>query len=164
MIVLGVLALAGLAAALEPRQIMHEARNEPSFISARDYTNSDAEPCKIVSQVFEESNTEPGKAAFLKIPVSVGIACLKSVPLDKERDLKLLDYLEPLVGFQSTLEILADPPEEYLFPGVNVLGGLDTIRDNLNKDKYKNQYEVMTDLRSLVRHLQPHLLKHCSPC
>ncbi|KAJ3457627.1 hypothetical protein FSOLCH5_012205 [Fusarium solani] len=149
MIALGVLALVGLAAALEPRQIMHEGRNEPSFISARDYTNSDAEPCKILSQVYEESNTEPGKAAFLQIPVSVGIACLKSVPLDKERDLALLDYLEPLISFQSTLEVLADPPEGYLFPGVNVLGGLDTIRDNLNKDKYKSQYEVMTDLRSL---------------
>ncbi|KAI8713414.1 TSPc domain-containing protein [Fusarium sp. LHS14.1] len=149
MIALGVLALVGLAAALEPRQIMHEGRDQPSFISARDYTNSDAEPCKIISQVYEESNTPKGKAAFLTVPVSVGIACLKSVPVDKERDLALLDYLQPLIEFQSTLEVLADPPEGYLFPGVNVLGGLDTIRDNLNKNKYKGQYEVMTDLRSL---------------
>ncbi|RSM08578.1 hypothetical protein CEP52_004584 [Fusarium oligoseptatum] len=128
---------------------MHEGRNEPSFISARDYTNSDAEPCKIISQVYEESKTPKGKAAFLQVPISTGIACLKSVPLDKERDLALLDYLEPLIEFQSTLEVLTDPPEGYLFPGVNVLGGLDTIRDNLNKNKYKGQYEVMTDLRSL---------------
>ncbi|KAM0429617.1 hypothetical protein ACHAPT_006220 [Fusarium lateritium] len=149
MLPLGVLALAGLAAALDPRQIMHEARNQPSFIHSRDYTNSDAEPCKIISQVYEDSNTEKGQTAFLGVPPSVGIACLKSVPLDKERDLALLDYLEPLIGFQSTLEVLADPPEGYLFPGVNVLGGLDTIRDNLNNDKYENQYQVMTDLRSL---------------
>ncbi|RSL61536.1 hypothetical protein CEP53_005056 [Fusarium sp. AF-6] len=128
---------------------MHEGRNEPSFISARDYTNSDAEPCKIISQVYEESKTPKGKVAFLQVPISTGIACLKSVPLDKERDLALLDYLEPLIEFQSTLEVLTDPPEGYLFPGVNVLGGLDTIRDNLNKNKYKGQYEVMTDLRSL---------------
>ncbi|KAJ4329080.1 hypothetical protein N0V84_000437 [Fusarium piperis] len=149
MIALGVLALAGLAAALEPRQIMHEARDQPSFISSRDYTNSDAEPCKILSQAYEDSKPEKGKTVFLSLPPSVGIACLKSVPLDKERDLALLDYLEPLIGFQSTLEVLADPPEGYLFPGVNVLGGLDTIRDNLNNNKYKSQYEVMTDLRSL---------------
>jgi hypothetical protein len=80
----------------------------------------------------------------------VGIACLKSVPLDKKRDLELLDYLEPLIGFQSTLEILADPPKEYLFPGVNVLGGFDKIRSKLENNKYETQYEVMTDLRSLV--------------
>lgn len=158
MIALGVLALAGLAAAaLEPRQIMHEARDQPSFVHSRDYTNSDAEPCNILSQVYEDSKPQKGKAVFVAVPPSVGIACLKSVPLDKERDLALLDYLEPLVGFQSTLEVLADPPEGYLFPGVNVLGGLDVIRDNLNKDKYKNQYEVMTDLRSLVRHLHRHI-------
>ncbi|KAF4462281.1 peptidase s41 family [Fusarium albosuccineum] len=145
----GVLALAGLAAALEPRELSYRARNLPAFISSRDVTRSDTEPCKILSEAYEEANPKKGFAVILAVPPSVGIACLKSVPLDKERDLALIDYLEPLVSFQSTLDILADPPEEYLFEGVNVLGGLDVIRDNLKADKYETQYEVMTDLRSL---------------
>lgn len=145
------LALAGVSfAALEPRQVMHQARNQPSFISSRDLSEAESEPCKFISQAYVEAEPEPGKPVILAIPPSVGIACLKSVPLDKKRDLELLDYLEPLIGFQSTLEILADPPKEYLFPGVDVLGGFDTIRSKLENNKYKTQYEVMTDLRSLV--------------
>ncbi|KAF5019090.1 hypothetical protein F66182_8903 [Fusarium sp. NRRL 66182] len=143
-----VLALAGAAAALEPRQVMHQARNQPPFIFSRDFSH-ETEPCKYLSQAYEESGTERGSQVFLAIPPSVGIACLKSVPLDKKRDLELLDYLEPLISFQSTLEILADPPKEYLFPGVDVLGGFETIRSRLENDKYETQYEVMTDLRSI---------------
>ncbi|KAF4451167.1 hypothetical protein F53441_5866 [Fusarium austroafricanum] len=144
------LALAGVSfAALEPREIMHQARHEPTFISSRDLSEAKSAPCKFISQAYEEAKPEKGKPVFLAIPPSVGIACLKSVPLDKKRDLELLDYLEPIIGFQSTLEILADPPEGYLFPGVDVLGGFETIRSNLKNDKYKTQYEVMNDLRSL---------------
>ncbi|GKU03724.1 peptidase s41 family protein [Fusarium langsethiae] len=143
------LALAGVGfAALEPRQIMHQARHQPSFITSRDLSNAKSAPCKFISQTYEEVDT-PGKPVILAIPPSVGIACLMSVPLDKKRDLELLDYLEPLIGFQSTLEILADPPEEYLFPGVDVLGGFDIIRSKLENNKYKTQYEVMADLRSI---------------
>lgn len=148
------LAFAGVSfAALEPRQIMHQARHQPSFITSRDLSDAKSAPCKFISKTYEEANPEKGNPVILAIPPSVGIACLKSVPLDKKRDLELLDYLEPLIGFQSTLEILADPPEEYLFPGVDVLGGFDTIRSKLENNKYKTQYEVMTDLRSIVSNL-----------
>ncbi|KAF4983450.1 hypothetical protein FZEAL_1179 [Fusarium zealandicum] len=147
---LGVLALVGFAAAaLEPGQVMHETRHQPAFIHSRDVKDSEAEPCKFLSQVYDDGNFKKGQQAIVNVPPSVGVACLKSVPVDKERDLGLLDYLEPLISFQSTLEILADPPEEYLFPGVDVLGGLEVIRDNLKKNKYKSQYGVMSDLRSL---------------
>ncbi|KAM5376762.1 hypothetical protein ACJZ2D_005385 [Fusarium nematophilum] len=150
MISLGVLALAGFAAAaLEPRQVMHQVRDQPSFIHSRDLRDSNAEPCKKLSEVYEASGSKAGDAPILAVPPSVGIACLKSVPLDKARDLALLDYLEPFLSFQSTLEVLANPPEEYLFPGVDVLGGLDAIREKLKKGSYDTQYEVMTDLRSL---------------
>lgn len=153
MIIPSLLALAGVGfAALEPRQIMHQARDVPSFITSRDLSDAKNSPCKFLSQAYEEANPlgDKGEPVILAIPPSVGIACLKSVPLDKKRDLELLDYLQPLIEFQSTLEILADPPKEYLFPGVDVLGGFDTIRSRLENNKYKTQYEVMTDLRSIV--------------
>jgi hypothetical protein len=155
MIIPSLLALAGVGfAALEPRQIMHQARDIPSFITSRDLSDAKSAPCKFLSQAYEEANPEKGDPVILAIPPSVGIACLKSVPLDKKRDLELLDYLQPLIEFQSTLEILADPPKEYLFPGVDVLGGFDTIRSRLENNKYKTQYEVMTDLRSIVSNSQ----------
>ncbi|RGP60380.1 peptidase s41 family [Fusarium longipes] len=144
--IIPLLALAAVGFALDPRQIMH-ARDQP-LITPRDLPRADTEPCKFLSGVYRRAGSQ-GEAVDLPTLPSFGIACLKSVPLDKKRDLELLDYLEPLVEFQSTLEILANPPEEYLFPGVDVLGGFDIIRSKLENDKYKTQYEVMTDLRSL---------------
>ncbi|WYZ46702.1 hypothetical protein EsH8_IX_000927 [Colletotrichum jinshuiense] len=83
------------------------------------------------------------------ISPSVAYACLNSVPVDKENDLDLLNYLEPYIEFQSTLEPLADPPEGYLLPGVDVIGGFGQIRANLMKDKYHAQVEFALDLRRL---------------
>ncbi|CAM1502758.1 Fc.00g075340.m01.CDS01 [Cosmosporella sp. VM-42] len=145
-----VLALAGLAAAtIEPRRIMHEVRDRESYIHHRDVTGGDSEPCAILSEVYEASGAVPGESKIVAVPPSIGIACLKSVPYNKQRDLALLDYLLPFINFQSTLEVLANPPDEYLLPGVDVLGGIEVIRSKLEKDEYENQYEVMKDLRSL---------------
>lgn len=152
----GVLAFAGLAAAtlqpraLEHREIMHRARDLPTYTHHRDVRSIDSKPCGILSEVYEAANVAPGDSAIVAVPPSIGIACLKSVPYNKKRDLALLDYLLPYVSWQSTLETLANPPESYLFPGVDVLYGFEAIKSKLEKDEYNSQYEVMTDLRSLV--------------
>ncbi|KAH7141297.1 hypothetical protein B0J13DRAFT_585706 [Dactylonectria estremocensis] len=144
------LTLAGLAsAALEPRQIMHHVRHQPTFNFVRDIQDRDSAPCKVLSQAYVASGAKLGDAPIVDVPPSVAIACLKSVPLAKERDLALIDYLLPFVGFQSTLETLANPPKEYLFPGVDVLGGIEAVRTKLTKNGYKSQYEFMTDLRGI---------------
>lgn len=145
------LALAGLAtAALEPRELLHRARSQPTYVHHRDVRGDTSDPCAILAEVFESANAPKNQSLIVDTPPSIGLACLKSVPLDKKRDLALLEYLRPYVSFQSTIETLADPPEEYLLPGVDILGGLDTIEQNLKSDKYKSQYEVMDDLRSIV--------------
>ncbi|KPM35436.1 hypothetical protein AK830_g11146 [Neonectria ditissima] len=144
------LALAGLAtAALEPRQIMHQARHQPTFSYRRDIEDRDSEPCRTLAKAYKAAGAKAGDAPIVDVPPSVGIACLKSVPLAKNRDLALLEYLAPFVEFQSTLEVLANPPDEYLFEGVDVLGGLEAVKSKLKKDGYENQYEFMTDVRAI---------------
>ncbi|KAI5461859.1 hypothetical protein BGZ63DRAFT_414491 [Mariannaea sp. PMI_226] len=109
----------------------------------------DIHPCKVLSDAYIAANGSLGRTALLNVKPSVGIACLKSVPLNKERDLALLKYMKPYVEFQSTLEVLANPPEDYLFEGVDVLGGLEAMENKLSDDQYKSQYEFMFDLRSI---------------
>lgn len=148
-----ILALAGMASAkvLPGHYRMDNLQSLPPLIDIRSIHNSDAEPCKLVSDAYEKYGS-PGSRSIVPLAPSVGIACLKSVPLQKKRDLELLDYLLPYLSYQSTLEILADPPEEYLIPGVDVLGGIEVIRSKLKNDEYETQYEVMTDLQSIVRY------------
>ncbi|KAK7426420.1 hypothetical protein QQZ08_007014 [Neonectria magnoliae] len=144
------LALAGLAtAALEPREILHRALKQPTFNYKRDIEDRDSAPCRTLAKAYKAAGAKAGDTPIVDVPPSVGIACLKSVPLAKERDLALLEYLGPFVEFQSTLETLANPPEEYLFEGVDVLGGIEAAKSKLKKDEYKNQYEFMTDLRAI---------------
>ena len=144
------LAFASLASAgLHPRKIMHEALSQTAYLHSRAISNS-SEPCQILSEAYEASNSSSDDPVLVDVPPSVGIACLKSVPVDKTRDLELIEYLTPFISFQSTIEILMDPPEGYLLPGVDILGGLNVIHQKLEKDEYESQYEVMSDLRSIV--------------
>lgn len=146
-----ILALAGMASAkvLPGHYRMDNLHSLPPLIDIRSIHDSDTEPCKLVSDAYEKYGS-PGSRSAVPLAPSVGIACLKSVPLQKKRDLELLDYLVPYLSYQSTLEILADPPEGYLIPGVDVLGGIEVIRSKLKNDEYQTQYEVMTGLQSIV--------------
>ncbi|KAM0276574.1 hypothetical protein ACHAQH_006627 [Verticillium albo-atrum] len=144
------LALAALTyASLEPRKLVHEARHLKPAVFHRQIGNSTSDPCRVISQAWESAEHTEGDGVIIPVPPSVGIACLKSIPVDKARDLALLEYLAPFVGFQSTLEILADPPEGYLLSGVDVLGGLEVVKKKLENDGYDNQYEALSELRSI---------------
>ncbi|KAJ4244181.1 hypothetical protein NW762_014562 [Fusarium torreyae] len=141
------LALGASALPTDPSELMHRARD---LLSLSGRSQKDTHPCKIISDLYTAADPEPGKSVLLvDAPPSVAIACLKSVPLDKKRNKALLKHLFPFVSFHSTIEILADPPEEYLVPGVDILGGWDNITARLEKDLYENQYDFMVDLRSL---------------
>ena len=78
------------------------------------------------------------------------MACLESVPLDAKRSSDFIDYIEPYIQFQSTLAYLKNPPLGWTLPGVDVLGGLSEIKDNINSGKYTSQYDFEVDLYMLV--------------
>ncbi|KAL1839214.1 hypothetical protein VTJ49DRAFT_1732 [Mycothermus thermophilus] len=85
---------------------------------------------------------------------SLAIACLKSVPLDKEASLAHLDFLRPLLEWQSTIDYLRDPPKGYLSEGVDLIGGLDDMAEKLKRDGrrgYSSQYEFLADLYALTK-------------
>ncbi len=62
-----------------------------------------------------------------------------------------MDSLLPYISFQSTLGDLKKPPQSYLLPGVDLVGGMVAIREKLRKGQYKNQYEFVLDIDRLVR-------------
>ncbi|KAM0283385.1 hypothetical protein ACHAQH_002508 [Verticillium albo-atrum] len=81
---------------------------------------------------------------------SIAYECLRSIPVDTERDVALIEYLEPWLEFQSTVGILADPPEGYMYPGVDILGGLSNMTSMLENGDYDNQYDFIVDLFRLI--------------
>ncbi|KAK1948913.1 peptidase S41 family protein [Colletotrichum sublineola] len=106
-----------------------------------------ASACQLAQSAAESFLSTQPNASFALISPSVAFDCLRTVVIDKQKDLDLLNYLEPFVAFQSTLDTLIDPPEGYLLPGVDVIGGFGQIRANLLKDVYKSQVEFALDLK-----------------
>ncbi|ATY67388.1 hypothetical protein CCM_09092 [Cordyceps militaris CM01] len=88
--------------------------------------------------VRNETSTEP---IILDLRPSFGTAYLKSVPVATDRNLALLSCLKPYIEYQGTLEILKDPPEEYLIPGVDIIGGIEAMRQNLKGNGYQTQFD-----------------------
>lgn len=84
------------------------------------------------------------------MPPSKAVACLQSVPLDAQKSSDLVDYIMPFMEFQTTLEYLANPPSGYLIPGVDIMGGLRNIKQNLQSGVYKTQWAFELDLHELI--------------
>ena len=154
LVMLRVLAMAGTAQALYPhRNLMKDVVKAPPAVFALNAQEStDADPCEQVSKAFEAmpKNNTSGKAIILDLRPSIGAACTKSLPVATEQNIALLDYLRPYVEYQSTIELLKNPPEEYLLPGVDLIGGMKAMKKKLKDNGYQSQFDVMTDLQSLV--------------
>ncbi|KAH9240739.1 hypothetical protein K456DRAFT_1717521 [Colletotrichum gloeosporioides 23] len=86
----------------------------------------------------------------LAVRPSLAFDCLRSVPVDVERDVALVKYLRPWLEFQSTVGILQSPPEGYLYPGVDIFGGLANITQILKAGGYQSQLDFASDLYRLI--------------
>lgn len=98
---------------------------------------------------LEEQGSVP-KVPAVPIKPSLAYACLKSVPLDRAAALKQLDYLRPFYEWQSSLDLLKDPPYAYLSQSVDILGGLDEIAKKLNWNLYPRAFDFLADLYTLT--------------
>jgi len=108
--------------------------------------NPDAKGCEAISLAFKAA--EAGTSPIIR--PSVALACLESVPVDVERDVALMEFLLPYLPFQSTVGYLKKPPQGYLLPAVDIIGGSLAIREKLRKGGYKNQFEFVLDIQRMI--------------
>ncbi|KAI5206625.1 hypothetical protein E4T38_03677 [Aureobasidium subglaciale] len=100
--------------------------------------NASQEPCAQLSSLATND------ATFF--PANVALSCLRSVPLAKAGDLVQLQGLRAFLEFQSDLEYLKDPTIGRIYPGVDILAGLDKLTSLLEDDAYDNEYDFQTDV------------------
>lgn len=83
---------------------------------------------------------------------SLAFACLKSIPLYADVAKSHVDYLAPLVEWQSTVDYLRNPPKGYLSEAVDLTQGLKDISANLQGKKqiYSNMFDFLADLHTLL--------------
>ncbi|KAK4443053.1 hypothetical protein QBC34DRAFT_478567 [Podospora aff. communis PSN243] len=81
---------------------------------------------------------------------SLAYSCLKSVPLNQSAALAYIEYLRPMIEWHSALDYLQSPPKGYLSEGVDLGKGLTDIAAKLKSSGYKNEFEWLADLHTLI--------------
>ncbi|KAF2729874.1 hypothetical protein EJ04DRAFT_446327 [Polyplosphaeria fusca] len=89
----------------------------------------------------------PSATAAL-VPAQAAQDCLKSVPIDKDEDLALIEELKNYLSWQSNLAYLIDPPDGYTEERVDIMDEIEKVRSDLENDKYDDEYTIQFDLSS----------------
>ncbi|KAL6886822.1 hypothetical protein GGI43DRAFT_418163 [Trichoderma evansii] len=101
-----------------------------------------AEPCAQIAKL-----SAAGATAF---PSQLGLACLESIPFKSDLAVSFIDEYNKYLQWQSTIEILRNPPIGSLSSTVDLVGGIATIRARAAANLYKSQYDFDRDLFQLI--------------
>jgi hypothetical protein len=110
-------------------------------------TNTTTEPCAILAQLFDQT---PANETFVA-PGETAQECLTSIPFYRDLAAQWLAELRKYVEWQSTLDILKQPPSTYPSLPVDIRQGFDSISAKINASQYQSQYEFETEVTMLIR-------------
>ncbi|KAI0188435.1 hypothetical protein EV127DRAFT_497760 [Xylaria flabelliformis] len=82
---------------------------------------------------------------------SVVYECMTSVPFNAAVATRFIAYYNDTLQFQSTLAYHKNPPPSYQQTGVDLIGGLRRLQQNIDEGLYSSQYNFETDLLRLVQ-------------
>jgi hypothetical protein len=88
-----------------------------------------------------------------QIPAGIAYDCLTSATLNATAAKRLLTALPTFLQWQSTLDALKNPPAEYAekqFPGIDLIGGLKQIEEDLDAGQFKSEYDFGWNLYTLL--------------
>ncbi|KAJ5595511.1 Interphotoreceptor retinol-binding [Penicillium hispanicum] len=111
-------------------------------------TVRDVEPCAQISKLVSDANDSKTSAS---VPHDLAYQCLISMPFDSNRAVTFLNQVRKILEFQSTLDILKNPPSGYMMPSTDLLGGIDHILDKASSKSYSSQFEMDLDVSHLIR-------------
>ncbi|KAF2760803.1 hypothetical protein EJ05DRAFT_497366 [Pseudovirgaria hyperparasitica] len=80
-------------------------------------------------------------AEYYVFPASLAYECLIYVPFHPEVALRFIQYYNETLQFQGTLPYLANPPQGYQQPAVDLLAELDRLKQATTSGVFQNQYD-----------------------
>ncbi|PVH95380.1 hypothetical protein DM02DRAFT_537479 [Periconia macrospinosa] len=104
-----------------------------------------AEPCAVISSAIKAMPSGSRKI----VPAELGAQCLRSVPLDRQGNMQLIEDLKLYLQWQSNLAYLKNPPAEYTEAPVDLMGEMESMQRQLSAGGYQNEYEFQLELNRL---------------
>ncbi|KIW13034.1 hypothetical protein PV08_08221 [Exophiala spinifera] len=122
---------------------------------------STLEPCAQIRELQKTSLAADPAATVFRFPPEVAYECQLSVPIVQNDAFQIIDGLRALVEWQSTLGWLKNPPAGYPFRPVDLVGGLEELRSQVQSGHLKSELEFEWKLIGLLSsardgHLQFH--------
>ncbi|CZR62937.1 uncharacterized protein PAC_12834 [Phialocephala subalpina] len=139
----------------EPLPLVALASAASAAVSASNSTTNGTttidEPCGVISSAVAEfySNDSNAELNFEFLP-SVANACLLSSGIDNELAADFVIEYKKYVEFLTTQAYLKDPPSDYPYPAVDILGGLDSLASKAAAGGFKSQYLLDIALNDLI--------------
>ncbi|KAK7422685.1 hypothetical protein QQX98_001473 [Neonectria punicea] len=99
--------------------------------------SSSSEPCALVTEKISEYQKLNSAVPDIYVDGKLAEECLQSMPFYPKLADEFLEELGKYVEWQSTLEVLKNPPDTYASEATDILGGLEKIR----KTDYSSQWE-----------------------
>ncbi|KAL7933113.1 hypothetical protein V8C35DRAFT_304951 [Trichoderma chlorosporum] len=111
--------------------------------SATTSSNSTAaEPCAQIAALAKKNVSE--------FSSQLGLACLESLPFKSDLATSFVDEYTKYLQWQSTSEILRNPPKGSLSSTIDLFGGMSNIRDRASANLYSSQYDFDLDVSNLI--------------
>ncbi|KAE8333676.1 hypothetical protein BDV39DRAFT_211807 [Aspergillus sergii] len=76
--------------------------------------------------------------------------CLTSLPFRADIASQLVQYLNDMIQFHSTLAYLADPPQSYQQPAVDLVAELSQLQRDIDNNVFRNEYAFEAALSHLI--------------
>lgn len=113
---------------------------------------STIEPCAQVSVILNPTGRPSGSPSISEVPADIAFECLISMPLNVTSAKAILFDIPIYLNWQSTLDVLKNPPAEYvekIQKPVDLLAGLDKISDLIDKGGISDEWSFGWALYSL---------------
>jgi len=104
-----------------------------------------SEACGQIAQLVSDDFSD-----FPAVDAELAYACLKSLPFYADDASATIDEIKKGVEFQSTLSYLKDPPKGWPNDAVDIVAGLDDIKNKVGSGQYNNEFDFETDIASLL--------------
>ncbi|KAJ5742737.1 uncharacterized protein N7511_011138 [Penicillium nucicola] len=109
---------------------------------------TDVEPCAQVSQLVADANQNKINAI---VPHDLAHQCLLSMPFDSDRALNFLNQVRKILEFQSTIDILKNPPSGYTMSSTDIIARMDTILAKAKGNGFSSQFDMDLEVNNVIK-------------
>ncbi|OOF93938.1 hypothetical protein ASPCADRAFT_209190 [Aspergillus carbonarius ITEM 5010] len=116
-----------------------------SVSAASSGSGQSEDPCQQIATRYQQAANANATRTFV-VPGELAHQCLLTMPFEPEKGVSFVESLMEYLQWQSTTDVLKNPPNGYLSHPTDIFSGMEDIRTKAATGKYTSQYEFDNDI------------------